>query len=232
VLIEAESGSTRRFLTWLDGSHVRRLTVALEIFRRTIMQRIAVFFLCAGFWSGQASADACEQLATVVSGFVGGASGYGVVRTFGVANGWVAAGLYGAGIAVASTNASGWAASGCRSAADAFRWFGYVQCAYSTFNVDCGPPLEAAQSLLTDFLICPGCTYDEVLGAYFMDDYARQNYLREMQLRKWRTLTATTQVRPRNQFGLLNSSVVNSYFLGLQAGFQLLQTTQMYRSLK
>jgi hypothetical protein len=196
------------------------------------MQRIAVLLLCALFWSGQASADACEQLATVVSGFVGGASGYGAVRTFGVANGWVAAGLYGAGIAVASTNVSSWAASGCRSAADAWRWFGQVQCAYSTYYVDCGPPIEAAQSLLTDFLICPSCTFDEVLGAYYMEDYEREQHLRDMQFGKWRTLAATTQVRPRNQFGSISSSVVNSYYLGLQAGFQLLQTTQIYRSLK
>jgi len=195
------------------------------------MQRIAVLLLCALFWSGHANAGACDRLATVVSGFVGGATGYGIVRQFGAANTWVAAGLYGAGIALASTEGRGWVQSGCESAADAWRWFGQVQCAYSTFYVDCGPPLDAAQSIITDFLICPGCTFDEVLGAYFLEDVARGNYLRDMQRRITGNLAQTTQVLARNHLGLLDASVVNSYFIGLQAGFRL-QTTLVYRSMK
>jgi hypothetical protein len=208
------------------------LRVFSDLSGRIVMQRIAVLFLCTGLWSGHAAAGPCEQLGTAAGGFVGGAAGYGVVRTFGAANGWVAAGLYGAGIAIASSGGGAWAESGCNSAADALRWYGEMQCAYSTYYVDCSPAVSVAKSIATDFLICPACTYDEVLGAFFLEDGARQDYLRDMQSRKWGRLAVTTQVLARNHLGAMDASITNSYFMGLQAGFQILKSTQIYRSLK
>lgn len=198
------------------------------------MQRIAVLLLCTGLWSGHAAAGPCEQLGTAISGFVGGATGYGVVRQFGVANTWVAAGLYGAGIALAATNGGAWVQSGCSSAADFLDWYGEMQCKYSGFYVDyCWEPVnDVAKSIATDFLICPACTYDEVFGAFLLEDGARGEYLRMMQYDRWGRFAVETQVLPRNHIGALDASVVNSYFIGLQAGFQLLNTKTIYRSLR
>ncbi|HSG66317.1 MAG TPA: hypothetical protein VLD39_15000, partial [Gammaproteobacteria bacterium] len=141
-------------------------------------------------------------------------------------------GLYGAGIAVAAAGGGGWAESGCNSAAQKLRWFGEMQCAYSGFYVDCSTVVSVARSIATDFLICPACTFDEVLGAYLLEDGARGEYLRAMQYRKWGRFAVTTQVLSRNHIGKLDASVVDSYFAGLQAGFQILKSTQVYRSLK
>ena len=66
------------------------------------MQRIALLMLCSMVLADYAKADACENVAGVVSGFAGGATGYGLIRTLGPATSWVTAGLYGAGIAAAS----------------------------------------------------------------------------------------------------------------------------------
>jgi hypothetical protein len=39
-------------------------------------------------------------------------------------------------------------------------------------------------------------------------------------------------VLARNHLGAMDASITNSYFMGLQAGFQILKSTQIYRSLK
>lgn len=196
------------------------------------MQRIAVLLLCAGLWSGQAAADACEEVGTAIGGFVGGATGYGLAARLGVASNWVAAGLYGAGIAIAGTEGGAWAATGCDAMSGAVSWYGELSCAYSTYYYDCAPVVDVARSLATDFLMCPACTYDEVFGAFLMSDGAREDFLLRMQYQKQGFLGATLHMSPRDHIGTLSASVLNSYFMGVQAGLQLLQTSVKYMSLR
>lgn len=196
------------------------------------MQRIAVLLLCGGLWATQATADTCTNVGSVVGGFAGGATGYGLITTLGVASNWVAAGLYGAGITVAGLGGKAVGEAGCDSFAANFRRIGEMYCAYSGFNYDCGIVADVTMSLAADFLICPACTYDEVLGAFLLEDGVRGGFLRDMQYRRRGYLATTTSILPRNHLGALNASVMNSYFSGLQAGFTMLRTTAMYRSLK
>jgi hypothetical protein len=196
------------------------------------MQRIAVLLLCGGFWTTQASAQSCEDVGAVVGGFAGGATGYGIVRTLGVASNWVAAGLYGAGITVASLVGRSAAESGCDRFAENFRSIGETYCQYSGFDYDCGAVQNVARSLYADFAMCPSCTWDEVLGAFLLDDVSRQDYLRDMQSRRTGHLSLVTKVIPRNYIGPLSGSVLNSYFMGLQAGFTRMRTTAMYVNLR
>ena len=192
------------------------------------MQRIAVLLLCGGIWTSQATAQSCEQVGAVVGGFAGGATGYGLVRTLGAASSWVGAGLYGAGITVASMVGRSAAESGCDRFAENFRTIGEMYCQYSGFNYDCGAVQTVARSLYADFAMCPSCTWDEVFGAFLLDDVSRQDYLRDMQSRRTGRLSLVTNVIPRNHIGSLNGSVLNSYFIGLQAGFARMRTTSMY----
>ena len=196
------------------------------------MQRIAVLLLCGGLWSGHAAAQSCETVGTVVGGFVGGATGYGLVTTLGVASSWVSAGLYGAGITVASLVGRSAAESGCDRFAENFDRIGEMYCQYSGYDYDCDPVQSVAQSLYADFAICPSCTWDEVLGVFLLEDGARGEYLRNMQYWRAGHLSLVTSVLPRNQIGRLDSSVLNSYFMGLQAGFDAVQTISMYVNLK
>lgn len=192
------------------------------------MQRIAVLLLCAGMWTAQASAQSCEQVGAVVGGFAGGATGYGLVTSLGVASNWVAAGLYGAGITVASMAGRAAAVSGCDNLAAGIRWYGEMSCRYSGFNYDCGDVQTVARSLYADFVMCPSCTFDEVFGAFLLEDSARGNFLRDMQYRRTGNWSLLTTVVPRNHVGTFSNSVLNSYFVGVQAGFRLMRTTSMY----
>lgn len=196
------------------------------------MQRIAVLLLCGGLWTGLARADTCDNVGTVVGGFAGGATGYGLVTTLGAAGTWVSAGLYGAGIAVASLAGSSVGEIGCNALVENFERIGELYCAGSGYNYDCSTVTEVARSLATDLLICPACTWDEVFGAFLLDDASRQQYLRYMQYRKRGYLAATTNVVGRNHIGSFGASVLNSYFMGLQAGFTAVETTTMSMNLK
>lgn len=192
------------------------------------MQRIAVLLLCGGLWTTQASAQSCEQVGAVIGGFAGGATGYGLVTTLGVASNWVAAGLYGAGITVASLVGRSAGESGCSGFAANLRWFGEVSCRYSEFNYACEDVQDVAQSLFGDFAICPSCTYDEVFGAFLLEDSARENFLRNIQYGRTGGWATMTNVIPRNHVGTFSGSVLNSYFVGLQAGFNSMRTRSMY----
>lgn len=196
------------------------------------MQRIAVLLLCTGLWAAETNAQSCEAVGTVVGGFVGGATGYGLVATLGAASNWVAAGLYGAGIAVGSQVGRSAGESGCDHFAENFKRIGEMYCRYSGFYYDCDPVQSVAESLYADFVICPSCSWDEVFGAFLMEDSVRENFLRQMQIGKMGHLSAVVDVIPRNHIGALSPAILNSYFVGLQAGFSTLTTTTRYTSLK
>jgi hypothetical protein len=178
-------------------------------------------------WTSHANAGACEDVGAVVGGFAGGATGYGLVTTLGAASSWVGAGLYGAGITVASMVGRSAGESGCDRFAKNFRTIGEMYCQNSGFYYDCAAVQDVARSLYADFAMCPSCSWDEVFGAFLLDDVSRQNYLQTMQYRKGGYLSTVTSVIPRNQISTLDSTVLNSYFVGLQAGFTLLRTTSM-----
>ena len=162
------------------------------------MQRIAVLLLCAGMWTAQAAADPCDKVGAVVGGFAGGAAGWGVAAAIGPATGWVSAGLYGAGITVAGLSGQAVGVVGCNSFVENFERIGEMQCMYSEFNFDCRTLNDVTASLYADFVLCPSCTWDEVFGAFFMDDESRQNWLRRMQYGKTGSFSFATQVIPRN----------------------------------
>lgn len=196
------------------------------------MQRIAVLLLCGGLWSCIARADTCDNVAAVAAGFAGGATGYGLVTTLGAASTWVGAGLYGAGIAVAGVAGRSAGEIGCNTFVENFERIGELYCIGSGFDYDCRTVTDVARSLAGDFLICPACTWDEVISAFLLDDESRQSFLRNMQYRKRGYLATTVNVLPRNQIGSLGTSVLDSYFTGLQAGFTAVETTSMSIRLK
>jgi len=192
------------------------------------MQRIAVLLLCTGLWTAQAAADSCDKVGVVVGGFAGGVAGWGVAAVAGPATGWVSAGLYGAGITVAGLSGQAVGEVGCNRFVENFNKIGETYCMYSEFNFDCSTLNDVTASLYADFVSCPSCTWDEVFGAFFMDDESRRNWLSRMQYGKTGFYPMNTQVIPRNHIGPVSSSVSNSYFLGLRAGFSALRSTSMY----
>ena len=187
------------------------------------MQRIAVLLLIAGFWTTNAAAGPCEEVGRVLGGFAGGATGYGLVSTLGVASNWVTAGLYGAGIAVGSRAGGALGEVGCDHFADNWRSIGETYCRYSGFNYDCRGVNDMAASLYADFVVCPTCTYGEVFSAFLLDDESRQRWLRNIQYARTGYFSPAAQVHPRGNVGGLSSSTANSYFVGVQAGLAMLR---------
>lgn len=196
------------------------------------MQRIAVLLLCGVGCANIAKAGPCDNVAGVVSGFAGGATGYGLIRTLGPATSWVGAGLYGAGIAAASIATRSNILTNCDTIIENLTRAGEIYCAYSTYNYDCGPVRDMARSIAADFAMCPGCTYDEVMGAFLLTDDVRQHYLERIQRTRWGRLATTTHVVARDHIARLDATALNSYYTGLQAGFSMLATTKMYMMLK
>ena len=198
------------------------------------MQRIAVLLLIAGLWTSKAAAGPCEEVGRVLGGFAGGATGYGLVSTLGVASNWVTAGLYGAGIAVGSRVGGTVGEVGCDRFADNWRTIGEMYCQYSGYNLDCRGVNQMAASLYADFVVCPACTWGEVFGAFLLDDESRQRWLRNIQYARKGYYSTSAQVYPRSHIGGLSSSTANSYFFGVQAGLAMLRmdSTSMYTILK
>ena len=198
------------------------------------MQRIAVLLLIAGLWTTKAAAGPCEEVGRVVGGFAGGATGYGLVSTLGVASNWVTAGLYGAGIAVGSRAGGRLGEVGCDHFADNWRSIGDTYCQYSGYNLDCRGVNNMAASLYADFVVCPSCTWGEVFSAFLLPDATRQSWLRSIQYSRRGYFSAAAQVYPRSSTSGLSGSTVNAYFLGVEAGLATLRmdTTSMYINLK
>lgn len=196
------------------------------------MQRIAVLLFCGLAGVNYAHADSCENVAGVVSGFAGGATGYGLIRTLGPASSWVGAGLYGAGIAAASIATRSTVMTNCDAFFASLSRIGEIYCEYSTYDYDCRPVSEMTRSIAADFSLCPGCTFDEVIGAFFLADDIRESYLRRVQQSRWGRLASLTRVVRRDHLGSFDSSIVDSYYQGLQAGFSLLDSRVIYTMMK
>jgi hypothetical protein len=162
----------------------------------------------------------CKELSTALATFAGAATGYQLVYVYGGPSGWVAAGLYavGAGLAAAGVKTSSEAI--CEDLEAVLEEVGesYVRLACSTSGT-CGDVHYFAQSLAHDFAVCPSCTPDEILGAAFMRDDQRENYLRRLQRQRNPDL-AGFSVIPRDHIGRVDGSVTMSYFLGLRDGKQ------------
>lgn len=192
------------------------------------MQRTAVLLLCGGLWSASAQADPCDKVGRVVGGFAGGATGYGLVASLGIASNWVTAGLYGAGITVGSMVGSEAGEIGCDHFAANWQAIGETYCEYSTFNYDCTAVQTVAESLYADFAVCPSCSWGEIFGAFLLDDQSRQDWLRRIQNARGGNYLSTVRVLPRDHISGLSGASLNSYFSGVQAGLSLLRSTSMY----
>ena len=182
------------------------------------MQRIAVLLLCGTYWCSNASAQGCDEVGDVVGGFAGAATGYGMIAQLGAASSWVSAGLYGAGIAVASLAGNFVAETLCADFRGLAEDIAAVYCIAGEYVCDFVD--DVSLSLLRDFQICSKCTPDEVFGAFLMIDTLREDYLRRIQRGRGGELSALS-VLPRNHIGPLPVSVLDSYFVGQQAGLQL-----------
>lgn len=180
------------------------------------MQRIAALLVVGAFLAGNDSrADTCETIGDIVGGFAGGAAGYGLLQNLGVASNWVSAGLYGAGIAVATTVGDDVAEEICENFEEVLEVTAAIYCTAGEYICDYID--RATRSVLRDFQLCPRCHPDQIFGAYFMDDYAREEYLRRIQGGGG----YAGGVLPRDQLGRLEPSIVNAYFAGLQAGYHV-----------
>jgi len=192
------------------------------------MQRIALLLLCTGLGSSSAQADFCERVGQVIAGFAGGATGYGLVRNLGSATNWVSAGLYGAGITVVGIGGQTAGREICENFDDLLNDIMAIYCIAGEYV--CDDVIRMAASLYTDFTICAACSSDQIFSAFLLEDSARQDYLRRMQRRITGIRASSRPVSPRSHLGLLNAFVLNSYFLGQQAGYDLLRSasTSMY----
>ena len=162
----------------------------------------------------------CQELSNSLATFAGAATGYQLVYVYGAPSGWVAAGLYavGAGLAAAGVKTSTQAICGDLETLLEQVGESYVRLACAEFG-SCGEINYFARSLAQDFLVCPSCTPNEILGAAYMVDDQREAYLRELQRLRNPNL-ATFAVIPRDRLGFVDPSVTMSYYLGLQRGSQ------------
>jgi hypothetical protein len=163
---------------------------------------------------------ACKELSSSLASFAGAATGYRLVYVYGAPSGWVAAGLYavGAGLAAAGVKTS--TAAICEDLESLLEEVGesMVRLACAESGTCAGIDLYT-QSLVHDFLVCPSCTPDEILGAAYLVDDQREAYLRLIQ-RMRNPSIAGFGVLPRDQIGFVDPSVTLSYYLGLQSGIQ------------
>ncbi len=181
------------------------------------MQRIAALVLCAALWGPNASAGTCVTIGNIVGGFAGGATGYGLVRNIGMATNWVSAGLFGAGMAVGAMGGAAFGKGACEHIYAIMKVTMEIYCAAGEYQ--CESIHDVVESLTRDFEVCSGCTPDEVMGAFLMEDSARERHLIDMQSR--RGLQASgVGVLPRNNIFTANAISVDSYYVGMQAAFR------------
>ncbi len=187
------------------------------------MQRIATLVLCAGLWGPNASAQNCETIGTIISGFVGGATGFGMVRYIGPATSWISAGLYGAGMTVGALGGRSLARASCESIEAIMRVTAEIYCFSGEYL--CESVEDVARSLARDFQLCSECTPDEVIEAFPMEDNAREIFLLDMQIRRGAELPIV-RVIPRGHIISVDRSVIDSYYTGMQATFRLQRALQ------
>jgi len=190
------------------------------------MQRTAVFVLCAALWTSNASALGCDEIGDVVGGFAGAATGYGLVQSLGSAGSWISAGLYGAGMVVSTLAGNGAAEMVCENFRAILETTALIYCAAGEYMCDFVD--DVTRSLVRDFQLCPRCSPDEIFGAFLMDDLSREEYFRRRQT-GWASPYLALGTLRRDHVGPLSSSVLNSYFIGMQAGFK--QNQSILRSI-
>lgn len=181
------------------------------------MQRIASVVLCGMLWASNASAQGCDEVGDIVGGFAGAATGYGLIVQLGAASNWISAGLYGAGVAVASLAGNFVGESVCEDFESIAETTAAIYCMAGEYVCDFVD--EVTLSLLRDFALCPNCRPDEIFGAFLMIDPVREEYLRRIQ--RTRGQSPFLSVLPRDHIvSTVPASVLTSYFVGQQAGFQ------------
>ncbi len=181
------------------------------------MQRIAALVLCGALWVSNASAQGCDEVGDVVGGFAGAATGYGLIVHLGAASNWITAGLYGAGMAVAALAGNYVGETVCEDYETIAETTAAIYCTAGEYVCDFVD--DVVLSLLRDFQICPSCRPDEIFGAFLMIDTLREDHLRRIQRGRGGVFPAY-DVLPRDHVGPLPASVLNSYYAGIQAGFQ------------
>jgi hypothetical protein len=146
------------------------------------------------------------------------------VQGLGTPTNWVSAGLYGAGITVVTVGGHGAGQAACENFSDVIHAIAAIYCTAGEYI--CNDVDAMTRSLLRDFQICASCRVDDVFGAFLMIDEQREEYLRRLQATK--TLSATTALRvlPRSHIPL-SSNVLESYYVGQQAGYTMLRLTSM-----
>ena len=180
------------------------------------MQRTAILALCGALWVSNASAQGCDEVGDVVGGFAGAATGYGLITQLGVASNWISAGLYGAGVAVATLTGNFAGETVCSDYREIAERIASIYCIAGEYVCDFVD--EVSLSLLRDFQICPSCRPDEIFGVFLLRDDIREDWLRTVE--RGRGGLPELDVLPRNHVGPLSPTVMDSYFLGQQTGFQ------------
>ena len=174
---------------------------------------------------GDESSSVCEELSTVFSTFAAAATGYQMVFVYGAPSGWVAAGLYAAGAGLAAAGVKTSTEAICDDLQPLMDALGDSLVEFVCEGLGtCSDVHQFARSLLFDFAVCPSCTPDDVLGAAFMTDQQREDYLRQLQRLRNPNVVGFGVV-PRDHLGTVDASVALSYHLGVQDGLQ-----QRYRA--
>ena len=188
--------------------------------RRILAIGVAVWLAAFNPAYGNEASPVCEELSTVFSTFAGAATGYQMVFVYGAPSGWVAAGLYAAGAGLAAAGVKTSTQAICEDLEPLMDALGDALVEFACDSLGACSDVHAfANSLLFDFAVCPSCTPDEILGAAFMVDDQRENYLRELQRLRNPNVMGFGVV-PRDHLGVVDASVVLSYHLGVQAGRQ------------
>lgn len=194
------------------------------------MQRIAALVLCAALWGPNASAQTCTTIAAIISGFTGGATGYGMTRYIGPASNWVSAGLYGAGMAASALGANELARGACEHMEAIMKATAEIYCFSGEYL--CESIEDVARSMARDFEICSECTVDEVIGSFPMADRDRERHLVEMQTRRGGPPISVRVIARSHVVGSEGSNQwLDSYFAGLQATYEINRFIQRQRQL-
>ena len=181
------------------------------------MQRIAALVLCGMLGISNVSAQGCDEVGDIVGGFAGAATGYGLLMQLGAATNWISAGLYGAGMVVATLTGNLVGETVCEDYETILETTAAIYCMAGEYVCDFVD--EVTLSLLRDFAICPNCLPDEIFGAFFMIDTLREDHLRRIQRSRGQS-PGLGILRRDHVMAPVSASVLDSYFVGQQAGFQ------------
>jgi hypothetical protein len=167
-----------------------------------------------GFFSDVQAEDTCDRLGHYAGAFVGGAAGAGSAFVVG-RTGWVAAGLVGMGSAMGYDLGSKGSEAVCRKLGDAIAAVGDAVTGRECYTQRCLAE-KLSLSLARDFALCVGCATSTVMNVFYMDDHARQAYLRRMSGSWSKRLT----VLPRDALmaDMPRFDAAGAFYAGLQIG--------------